>query len=312
VPPGSRSRWATRGLRTLAGVLSATVVAAGCGQTVRTAPAGVVVAVGAENEYANVIAQIGGPYVQVSAVMSNPNTDPHAFESSPAVASEVATAGLVVQNGLGYDDFMTQIEKAEPKAGRQVVDVQELLGRPDATPNPHLWYSPTTMPQVAAAVGQALSRLAPTHAGYFRSRVAAFDQALRSWTSQLAALRARFGGTPIATTEPVADYLLDAAGLDDRTPFTFQADLMNGTDPTPQDVSTEQHLLAGQVKVLVYNQQVTDPLTEQLLGEARAHHVPVVGVYETMPTGYDYQSWMMAETQALVRALAQGLSAPRL
>jgi zinc/manganese transport system substrate-binding protein len=310
--PGSRRGRACRLLSGAVALLSATVSATACGQTVSAAPAGVVSAVGAENEYADVIAQIGGPYVRVSAVVSNPNTDPHAFESSPAVASEVATAGLVVQNGLGYDDFMTQIEKAEPKTGRHVVDVQQLLGRPDTTANPHLWYSPTTMPEVAAAVGQALSMLAPEHAGYFRGRVATFDQSLRSWTSQLAALRARFGGTPVATTEPVADYLLDAAGLQDRTPFTFQADLMNGTDPAPQDVATEEHLLDGRVKALVYNHQVTDPLTEQLLAEARSHHVPVVGVYETMPSGYDYQSWMVAETQALRRALAQGLSAPTL
>ena len=75
---------------------------------------GRVVAVGAENEYANVIGQIGGSYVMVTAVMSNPNTDPHSFESSPKVAAEVAGAQLVVQNGLGYDDFMDKIEQAAP------------------------------------------------------------------------------------------------------------------------------------------------------------------------------------------------------
>ena len=43
-------------------------------------------AVGAENEYANVIEQIGGRYVKVTAIESNPNTDPHTFEASPSVA----------------------------------------------------------------------------------------------------------------------------------------------------------------------------------------------------------------------------------
>jgi len=69
-------------------------------------PSGVVVAVGAENEYANVIEQVGGKYVQVSAIMSNPNTDPHTFEASASVAREVSAAQLVVQNGVGYDTFM--------------------------------------------------------------------------------------------------------------------------------------------------------------------------------------------------------------
>src|ERR1700761_3565373 len=90
-----------------------------------------IVAVGAENEYANVISQIGGKYVSVTAIMSNPNTDPHTFEASPNVAQSVTTARLVVQNGLGYDGFMNKIESAASNASRRVIDVQTLLGRHD-------------------------------------------------------------------------------------------------------------------------------------------------------------------------------------
>src|SRR5271163_2770876 len=99
----------------------------------------VINAIGAENEYANVLAQIGGRYVHVSSILDNPNTDPHTFESSPGVASEVSDAQLVVQNGVGYDDFMTKIESASPDPDRKVIVVQHLLGLPDNTPNPHLW-----------------------------------------------------------------------------------------------------------------------------------------------------------------------------
>src|SRR5579875_3404559 len=113
-------------------------------------------AVGAENEYADVLSQIGGKYVSVSAIMSNPNTDPHTFEASPQVAAEVSGAQLVVQNGVGYDDFMTKIEQDNSGANRKVIDVQTLLGLPDSTPNPHLWYKPTTMPAVAAAIASDL------------------------------------------------------------------------------------------------------------------------------------------------------------
>src|SRR6202012_1461127 len=109
-----------------------------------------IVAVGAENEYADVISQIGGQYVQTTAIESNPNTDPHTFEASPSIAHTVAEAKLVVQNGLGYDDYMTQIESASSDSGRQVIDVQKLLGLPDSTRNPHLWYDPETMPKVAS------------------------------------------------------------------------------------------------------------------------------------------------------------------
>ncbi len=127
-----------------------------------------IVAVGAENEYANVISQIGGRYVRVSAIMNDPNTDPHTFEASPSVAQTVSQAKLVVQNGVGYDDFMSKIEAASPSSSREVIDVQKILGLPDSTPNPHLWYGPRTMPAVAKALVADLSALAPAHAAYFR------------------------------------------------------------------------------------------------------------------------------------------------
>ena len=280
----------------------------------RADAAGHVVAVGAENQYADVIAQIGGGQVTVSAVMSNPNTDPHTFEADPRMAQLLGSAQLVVQNGLGYDTFMTTIEAASPDAGRKVVDVQRLLELPGSTPNPHLWYTPATMPEVAKAVAADLTALDPGNRALFRQNLTRFDRSLGAWTQAMAALRAVAGGAPVATTEPVADDLLTAVGVRNLTPVSFQADVMNGIDPSPQDVATVQRLLTGgKVKALVYNRQVTDTLTESLLTLAKQHHVPVVGVYETMPTpGYHYQSWMQAEVRALRSALTAGTSSPTL
>jgi zinc/manganese transport system substrate-binding protein len=220
----------------------------------------------------------------------------------------------VVQNGLGYDDFMSKIEQAAPDTKRKVIDVQTLLGLPDTTPNPHLWYKPTTMPAVAKAIGKDLSAIDPAQRAFFTAKVAAFDASLKPWFQAIVALKADRPGAPVATTEPVADYTLQAAGIDNMTPFSFQADIMNGVDPSPQDVATQNGLFTGRkVKAFVYNQQVTDTLTDTLLQLAHQQHIPVVGVYETMPTpGYDYQTWMLAEVKALTNALTNGTSAPKL
>ncbi|MDE3132787.1 MAG: zinc ABC transporter substrate-binding protein [Acidobacteriota bacterium] len=270
-------------------------------------------AVGAENEYADVISQIGGRYVSVTAIMSNPNTDPHSFEASPGVAQTVSAAKLIVQNGVGYDSFMNRIESASPSAARKVIDVQRLLVLPDATRNPHLWYEPATMPEVAAALARDLSALAPAHAAYFRVRARRFDASLRPWLRALAHFRHRYAGTPVATTEPVGDYMLQAAGAENLTPWNLQADVMNGVDPAPQDISLQDNLLKRhRVRAFLYNRQVTDTLTQGFLTEAAQHHVPVVAVYETMPSGYDYQSWMLAEVTALERAVTAGRSTTRL
>jgi zinc/manganese transport system substrate-binding protein len=275
---------------------------------------GTVVAVGAENEYANVIAQIGGKYVDVTAILSNPDTDPHSFEASPSVASLVSSARLIVQNGARYDKFMNTIEAASPNSNRKVVDVQKLLGLRASTPNPHLWYSPRTMPAVAKEIASDLSALDAGHAAYFADKLADFDRSLDPWRKALSQFKASHPGTPVATTEPVADYMLQAAGADNKTPFTFQADIMNGIDPAPENITFEESLLTGRkVKVFLYNEQVTDSITESLLGLAKKHGIPVVGVYETMPTpGYDYQTWMLAEVRALDRAVSDKISTDRL
>jgi zinc/manganese transport system substrate-binding protein len=293
-------------------------LAAACSSGSGTAPAAnssaTITAVGAENEYASVIGQVGGKYVHVSAVESNPNTDPHTFEASASVANLISSAGLVVQNGLGYDTYMNKIEAAAPNSGRKVIDVQHLLGLPDSTPNPHLWYKPTTMPAVAKAVATDLAALQPAHKAYFTARAAAFDRSLQPWYHLIAAFKAQYPGTPVATTEPVGDYLLQAAGTRNLTPFAFQSDVMNGVDPAPQYVSLQNGLFSGhKVKVFLYNQQVTDSLTASFLAAAHKNGIPVVGVYETMPEpGYTYQSWMVAETTALQRAVQHGISTERL
>jgi zinc/manganese transport system substrate-binding protein len=270
--------------------------------------------VAAENEYGNVASQIGGRYVSVTSVESNPNTDPHTYEVSPGVAQAVSSAQLVIQNGVGYDDFMTKIESASANPERKVINVQHLLGLPDSTPNPHLWYSPKTMPKVATALAADLSTLQPAHAAYFKARATTFMSSLGPWLAAIAHLKATYPNATVATTEPVADYMLEAAGTHNLTPFRFQADIMNGVDPSPQDVTFQTGLFTGhKVKVFVYNQQVTDSLTQSFISDARKAGIPIVGVYETMPTpGFNYQSWMLAEVQALQKAVADRVSTVKL
>ena len=292
------------------------LVLAGCGRggggaaaAARHTSPGMILAVGAENQYASVISQIGGRYVSTVAIMSNPNSDPHSFEASSQVAQTVSSALLIVQNGVGYDGFMNKIESASQSRARKVIDVQRLLGLPDSTRNPHLWYSPATMPRLAARLVKDLSALRPSHHAYFAANARRFDASLKPWLDALASFSSAHPDTPVATTEPVGDYMLTAAGTRDLTPWNMQADIMNGVDPAPQDVERQTNLLNDhRVKVFLYNQQVTDSLTQSFLKLASQNHVPVVGLYETMPRGYDYQRWMLAEVQALRRAVRTGRS----
>lgn len=289
-------------------VLAVAAVVSACGHsTGERTPS----AIGIESQYADVIAQIAGPHVRVRAILTNPNTDPHVFQASPAIAHSVASASLVVENGLGYDPWADRILAASPQR-RTVINVQRLLRLP-ATANPHVWYDPKTMPAVAAAVAAALSALKPAEAAYFHAQARAFDASLTPWRQALEAFKRDHAGTAVAVTEPVADELLKAAGCRILTPYSLEAAVMNGTDPAPQDVAAQQALLSGhRVKVLLYNRQVRNPLTSSFVELARRNGIPVVGVYETLPDGYHYQSWMLAETIALTRAVTHGISSEAL
>jgi len=265
---------------------------------------GPISAVGAENEYANVISLIGGRNVRAVSLMSNPAVDPHEYEASAQDAEEVARASLIVQNGVGYDGFMNDLENASPSKSRIIITVGKALGYGSAVKNPHLWYRPGTMTKVAGLVAKDLERLRPSEKRTFQKNLRAFDASLRPWLATIAAIKARYSGSPVAVTEPVADDLLQAAGLRIATPWAFQAAVMNGTDPSPQAAAAARTLLVRKsVKIFVYNRQAVDATTQNLLAIARREHIPVVGVYETMPPHMTYPTWMQAEARAILRAL---------
>ena len=73
--------------------------------------------VAAENFYADIVRQIGGDRVEVASILSNPNQDPHLFETTPTIVRQIAAAQIVIFNGAGYDAWMDELLKAAP-AGR--------------------------------------------------------------------------------------------------------------------------------------------------------------------------------------------------
>jgi zinc/manganese transport system substrate-binding protein len=82
--------------------------------------------------------------------------------------------------------------------------------------------------------------------------------------------------------------------------------VMNGTEPGASDVAAfENDLKTQQVKLLVYNSQATDPIAARMKQLAAASHIPVVGATETEPQGKTYQEWMLAELDAVDRALPE-------
>jgi zinc/manganese transport system substrate-binding protein len=264
----------------------------------------VVPVVAAENFWGNITSQLGGRDVKVTALITNPNADPHLFETDAADAATLAQAKVVVENGAGYDTWMSSLLSADGGSPR-VVTASTVLHITGSDPNPHLWYDIPRVPTVAAAIAAALEKAAPQDTATFKANLATFDESLAPLDATLASIKTRFHNAPVAYTERVPGYALAVAGLDVVTPPGFARAVEDGTDPSPADTLAMQRLLDDHdINVLLYNVQTVTPVTTQIRSLARQHHIPVVGVSETMPAdAATYQRWQQSQLTALLQAL---------
>jgi len=282
------------------------LAAVGCGSSSGSS-GGKIAAVAGENFYGDLVTRVGGDLVSVTSILNDPNVDPHTYESSPKNAEAVADAALVIENGLGYDAFLDHLVGASPRSDRVVVNVGVLLGLADGA-NPHVWYDPATMPKVARAVADALEELKPDSKPAVEANLKTYLDSFSPLTAKISEIKARYPATPVAYTEQVPGYLLDALGFRVLTPGGFARSIEAGTDPAPGDVAAQRDLLTGhKVKLLLCNSQATSPVTESVKTLAEQSGVPVVGVSETIPGGVGgFVDWQLAQLDAIERALGGG------
>lgn len=297
-------------MKTVSGFVLAGVAAtllAGCGAQPAdpTKGARVVHVVAAENVWGDVIAQVGGRHASVTSVLSDPSADPHLFTANPRDAARLAKANLVVVNGLGYDDFARKLLSASSSARRRVLTVADVIDPPGKDPNPHLWYDVPRLPDIARAFADALAAQDPRDARYFRDNAARFIESLQPLLRAVAAIEGRHPGAPVAYTERVPGYLLDAAGLTNRTPAGFARAVESGSEPGPGDTQRMNDLVSGnEIDALLYNSQAVTPVTKRLRSLASRSGVPVVAMSETLPRGEaSFQGWQLHQAQALFTAL---------
>jgi len=266
------------------------------------AASGPVKVIAAENFYGGVAEQIGGPQVAVTSVMSNPDQDPHLFETSPAVVRDLTAADLVIYNGADYDPWMAKLLTVATRPGRSVIVAADLVHK-KAGDNPHLWYDPATMPAVAKSIANALAKIDPAHAADYQARLASFLTSLKPVDEKVAAIRKKYAGAAVTASEPVFGYMATALGLKMRNE-KFQIAIMNDTEPSAHDVAAfERDLKEHKVRVMFYNKQASDKIVQHLVGLAHAANVPVVGVTETTPPGTTFQQWMLSELNETEKAL---------
>lgn len=270
----------------------------------------VITAVASINAWGSILAQLGGTHVKTTSIITNPDTDPHDYEPTPADGKIIAKASLFVTNGIGYDSWAAKAVAAGPDPHRTVLDVGKLVGVAEGG-NPHRWYSPSDVEKVADAITAALSKVDPGDAGYFAQQRTAFEtKGLARYHGLIKSIKAKYAGTPVGASESIFTPLSDALGLTLVTPPSFLKAISEGTDPSAADkAAIDDEISGGQVKVYVYNSQNATPDVSAQVKAAKAHGIPVATVTETLsPRGASFQDWQSAQLEALQTALAAALA----
>src|SRR5207253_5611022 len=121
----------------------------------------------------------------------------------------------------------------EPPGGRDRRRASRQRGRRQPAP---VVRRPET-PEMAKAITGGLAAADPANRPAYMRALASFVRSLKPLDDAVTALRSKHAGAPVAYTEPVPGYLLEAAGLVVRTPDAFARAIEDGIDPTPQAVS---------------------------------------------------------------------------
>lgn len=273
----------------------------------RSGPGGRIAVVAAENFWGSIATQLGGDRASVTSIITNPNTDPHAYEATAQDGRTFATAQLVIVDGIGYDPWAQSLLAANPSTGRTVLNVGKLVDVPVGG-NPHRWYDPTNVHQVIAQITADYRRIDPKDASYFERQEHNFEtQGLAQYESLIAEIRAKYAGTPIGASESIVTPLAQALGLRLLTPQSFLDAISEGTEPTAADKATiDTQIQKKQIRIYVYNSQNATPDVAAQVQAAKAQGIPVATVTETLaPANVTFQAWQVRQLRGIAAALAR-------
>jgi zinc/manganese transport system substrate-binding protein len=263
--------------------------------------------VASTNVWGDVAKQVGGDAVEVTSIISDPAQDPHSYEANPTNVLALSKASIVIENGGGYDDFVDQLLDAHGSSATvlNAVDISGKTAPEGGELNEHVWYDFPTVEKVADHIAATLSEVDPDQASTFKSNAKAFSAKIDDLIAEEARLKSKYQGEGVAITEPVPLYMTEAVGLVNKTPPEFSEAIETGEDVSVATLKETTDLFANHdVAVLVYNEQTSGPITDEVQSAATDAGIPVVPVTETLPEGLDYVGWMQRNLDALRTALA--------
>ena len=263
--------------------------------------------VAAENFWGNLASQIGGNKVNTYSVITNPNVDPHEYESNVSDSIAITKAALLIVNGEGYDEWAIKDYQASNNKNTIYLNIQNILNLSSGQ-NPHLWYNPIYVNTVVNVITNDLIHIAPKDKTYFQKNLAKLKLNLLKYQNVMNYIKIHYGGVKIASTESIFDYPGSYMGLDIISPNSFMNSVSEGVDPPTSSLLTFQNEInSREIKLLIYNTQTVTPLTANLKNLAMKNNIPIVGISETMtPPNNTFQNWMYQEFNNVLKSLQNG------
>ena len=281
--------------------------------------------------YADLIADISGDTVEVKPLVTSTAADPHSYEATAQDRLKVQNADVIVANGAGYDAFITLLASSAEKedAVYQVAEGENEHEHHDgdhddhhdhdhhddeadhdhdhdhgeAYENEHLWYDLDQMEEFVLDFADHLGELAPEHAEVYADNAEELAEQISALSERSRELDA--DGHSYLATEAVSGFLLDDAGLENRTEPEFLSAVEHGSDVSPRLYNSALDL-AEDVDVLSYNEQTETQQSARIRAAAEEAGVAVVEFTETIPEEHaGYIDWMDANIDAIESALQE-------
>lgn len=221
----------------LAGVVAAALVISGCSALPADADRRPTV-VTTFTVLADIARNVAGDRLKVES-LTKPGAEIHGYEPTPADIRRAAAADLIVNNGLGLENWFAQFVDHVDAPHVQVSEgVQPIDIAADAyagKPNPHAWMSPDNAVIYVDNLVAAFSELDPAGAAQYRDQGAAYSDRLRGLHDELVAA---LDGLPpeqraLVTCEGAFSYLARDTGLTERYIWPVNAE----QQATPQQVA---------------------------------------------------------------------------
>jgi ABC-type Zn uptake system ZnuABC Zn-binding protein ZnuA len=165
-------------------------------------------------QVADLAANVGGDRVQVASLLK-PGIDPHDYEPSPADIDAIAHADLVLQNGVGLEEWLGDTIDSSGFDG-PVVDTSQgvRLRMVGGAADPHIWQDPRNAERMAANIERGLAAAEPSAAGAFRANLAAYTRELRALDAEVQRRVDSLANRKVVTDHDAFGYYLDRYGLE--------------------------------------------------------------------------------------------------